>query len=219
MTPELYKYLVAHGQNADPVLEDLARETREKIGDLAIMQIAPEQGTFLTLLARAIGARAAVEVGTFTGYSAICIARGLAPGGRLLCCDINDEYTSIARAYFEKAGVTEQIHLRIAPAIETLEALDPEATFDFAFIDADKTSYRDYYEAILKRLRPNGLIVFDNVLWMGAVIDPENNSEDTNALRALNEGLVKDPRVQAVMLSVSDGITIVRKREAGESPT
>ncbi len=212
MTPDLYAYLVAHGKNSDPVLDALAAETAERFGGAAIMQIAPEQGTLLTMLARLMGARSAIEIGTFTGYSAICIARGLGEGGRLTCCDISEEYTALARAYFGKAGVAGRIDLRIAPALETLRALPAGTTFDFAFIDADKTSYSDYYEAVLARLRPGGLIVLDNVLWMGQVADPAADSDDTRALRALNDALAKDPRVDAVMLSISDGLTLLHKK-------
>lgn len=210
LSPELYRYLVDHGHNSDPVLAALAEET-EKLGSIAIMQIAPEQGTLLSLLTSAIGARSAIEIGTFTGYSAICIARGLPIDGRLLCCDTSEEWTAIARRYFEKAGVNERIELRIRPAIETLREMPADARFDFAFIDADKVSYQDYYEALLPRLHPNGLIVFDNVLWMGEVINAENKSVDTEALRRLNDFVAQDDRVQAVMVAVSDGLTIARK--------
>jgi caffeoyl-CoA O-methyltransferase len=215
LTPDLYRYVADHCTPEDPVLKQLATETVE-LGPISLMQVAQEQGALLTLLVRAIGARSAIEVGTFTGYSGICIARGLAPGGRLLCCDVSEEWTKIARRYFERAGVADRIELRIAPALDTLRALPGDPTVDFAFIDADKISYRPYYEEILKRLRPNGLIVFDNVLWMGQVIDPGNHSDDTKAIRDLNDFVARDARVQAVMLSVSDGITIVRKRAAGE---
>jgi caffeoyl-CoA O-methyltransferase len=215
MTPELYAYLVAHGQNLDLVLDQLREETA-RLGDVSIMQIAPEQGTFLSILTRAIGARSAIEIGTFTGYSAICIARGLPPDGRLLCCDVNERYAAIARRHFEMAGVAQRIDLRIAPALDTLGSLPHDARFDLAFIDADKTSYRAYYEALLPRMRPDGLILFDNVLWMGQVIDPENDTNDTNSIRALNDGLVKDLRVEVVMLAVADGLTIARKRIPGE---
>jgi caffeoyl-CoA O-methyltransferase len=210
LSPTLYQYLVDHGHNSDAVLTQLAEET-EKLGPIAMMQIAPEQGTLLSLLVSAIGARSAIEIGTFTGYSAISIARGLPPDGRLLCCDTSEEWTAIARRYFEKASVADKVELRIRPAIETLRELPADARFDFAFIDADKVSYRDYYEALLTRLRPNGLIVFDNVLWMGEVINAENQSADTEALRALNDFIAQDDRVQAVMIAVSDGLTIARK--------
>ena len=215
LTPELYQYVVAHGTPSDAVLRDLAEET-STLGAISLMQISPEQGALMTLLVRAIGARSAIEVGTFTGYSGLCIARGLAPGGRLLCCDVSEEWTAIARRYFKRAGLADRIELRIAPALDTLRALPGEASVDFAFIDADKTSYQLYYEEILKRLRPNGLIVFDNVLWLGQVIDPTDTSNEAQAIRALNDFLAHDARVQVVMLAVSDGITIVRKRAAGE---
>jgi len=216
LTPELYQYLVDHGTPQDAVLRELAAETVAALGPISLMQIAPEQGALMTLLVRSIGARFAIEVGTFTGFSGICIARGLAPGGRLLCCDVSEEWTRIARRYFDRAGVADRIELKIAPAIETLRALPNEPRVDFAFIDADKVSYGAYYEEILKRLRSNGLIMFDNVLWGGQVIDPNNRSEDTEALRELNDVIARDARVQAVMLSVSDGITVVRKRAPGE---
>jgi caffeoyl-CoA O-methyltransferase len=215
LTEQLYDYLVKHGHNADPVLEELARET-EALGPISMMQIAPEQGSLMSVLVRAIGARSAVEIGTFTGYSSICIARGLPRDGRLLCCDVSEEWTSMARRYWAKAGVADRIELRVAPAVETLRTLPADHTVDFAFIDADKVSYRDYYEALLPRLRPNGLIVFDNVLWMGQVLDPNPSSDDTRALQALNDFIASDRRVQAVMISVSDGLTIARKRAPGE---
>ena len=218
ITPELYDYVLEHrSDRADPVLRALAEETAS-LGPISIMQASPEQGTLMTLLARAIGARSAVEVGTFTGYSALCIARGLGASGRLLCCDLNEEWTAIGRRYWEQAGVSSRIELRLGPAIETLRALPRTLQFDFAFVDADKTGYRDYYEEILAHLRPGGLILFDNVLWMGQVLDAATRDADTQALRELNDALADDPRVESVMLPVSDGITIVRKRAAGERP-
>jgi caffeoyl-CoA O-methyltransferase len=216
LNAELYDYLVAHGHNSDPLLADLAAETAARTGAWAIMQIAPEQGTLMNLLVRATGARSAIEIGTFTGYSAICIARALPSDGTLLCCDTSEEWTALARRYFERAGLSNRISLKIAPATETLAALPADHSFDFAFIDADKVSYRAYYEELLKRVRPNGLIVFDNVLWMGEVVNPENTSDDTRALRELNEFIATDSRVQAVMISVSDGLTIVRVKAPGE---
>jgi len=215
LRPELYDYLVAHGENGDPILAELAEETAQ-LGPISRMQIAPEQGTLLTLLARMCGARSAIEIGTFTGYSSIAIARGLPADGHLLCCDINDEWTGIARRYWAKAGVSDKIELRLGPALDTLRALPAGQTFDFAFIDADKTSYRAYYEELLPRLRPNGVILFDNVLWGGRVIDTADQSDDTVALRALNDHLAHDQRVQTVMIAVSDGITIARKRTSDE---
>jgi caffeoyl-CoA O-methyltransferase len=211
LTPALYDYLVAHNPPPDAVLRDLAAETT-RLGPISIMQVAVEQGAFLTLLARVMGARRAVEVGTFTGYSAISIARGLAPAGHLLCCDVSEDWTAIARRYFTRAGLEDRITLRIAPALQTLRALPSAAEIDLAFIDADKTSYRAYYEELLPRLRPNGVIAFDNVLWSGHVADPSFDSEDTVALRALNDFLVTDERVDTVMLPVADGLTLARKR-------
>ncbi len=213
ISDDLYGYLLAHGHNADPLLAELARVTEEKTEGWSIMQIAPEQGTLMEILVRISGARSAVEIGTFTGYSAICIARGLPRDGTLLCCDTSEAWTSIASEYFAKAGVAEKIRLVIAPAIDSLRALPADHTFDFAFIDADKVSYRDYYEEVLPRLTPNGLIVFDNVLWFGSVIDETKQDADTVALRALNDHIANDERVQAVMLSISDGLTIVRKKQ------
>jgi caffeoyl-CoA O-methyltransferase len=216
LTEPLYDYLVQHGHNADPLLAELAKETAE-LGPISMMQIAPEQGTFLSILVRAIGARAAIEIGTFTGYSALCIARGLPPDGTLTCCDVSEEWTTIARKYWSKAGLSNRIELRIGPAAETLGALPAGQRIDFAFIDADKVAYRAYYEALLPRLRPNGLIAFDNVLWSGHVLDTASASEDTRALQALNDFIAGDDRVQAVMLAVADGLTIVRKRVPGEA--
>jgi caffeoyl-CoA O-methyltransferase len=210
LTPALYEYVVAHTP-VDPVLRALAAET-EALGPVSLMQVAPEQGALLTLLARLANARRAVEVGTFTGYSAISIARGLAPDGRLLCCDVSEEWTAIARRFFARAGVADRIDLRIAPAIETLRALPRTAEIDLAFVDADKTGYDAYYDELLPRLRPNGLLVFDNVLWMGQVAEAAEQDPSTQALRALNDRLAADARVDAVMLPVSDGITLVRKR-------
>jgi caffeoyl-CoA O-methyltransferase len=203
--------MLAHGQNDDAVLRDLIRETQEKLGRRAGMQIAPEQGTFMTILARAIGARRAIEVGTFTGYSAICIARGLPADGSLLCCEVSEEWTAIARRYWEKAGVVGKISLKLAPALDTLRALPSDATFDFAFIDADKTNYRHYYEEVLRRTRAGGLILVDNVLWDGAVLDEKDQTDDTKAIRAFNDFAVTDKRVELVMLPISDGLTIARK--------
>ena len=215
LTPDLYQYLVVHRTERDPVLAALSKET-ETLGPLSMMQIAPEQGALMTILTRAIGARSAVEVGTFTGYSALCVARGLPEDGRLLCCDVNEEWTSIGRRYWEKAGVAKKIDLRLGPAVDTLRSLPAETQFDIGFVDADKPNYHNYYEEILKRLRPNGLILFDNVLWMGQVLDAATTDESTRALRDLNEFIIADRRVEAVMLPIADGLTIVRKRVAGE---
>jgi caffeoyl-CoA O-methyltransferase len=211
LTPKLYEYAVAHGHNGDPVRAELAAETT-KLGRVSGMQIAAEQGTFMGILAAAIGARSAVEVGTFTGYSALCVARALPADGKLLCCDVNEEWTSLGRRYWERAGVANKITLKLAPAAETLKALPASHTFDFAFIDADKTNYAIYYEEILKRMRPGGLILLDNVLWSGGIIDESRQDPDTQALRKINDFIAKDTRVEAVMLAVADGLTIVRKK-------
>lgn len=211
LTSELYDYVVAHRSERDPVLAELAAETAA-LGGIALMQVSPDEGALMTLLCRTMGARAAIEVGTFTGYSALCIARGLPDDGKLVCCDVNAEWTGIGRRYWDRAGVGHKIEVRIAPALDTLRALPATEQFDFAFIDADKTGYRAYYEEILARLRPNGLILFDNVLWMGLVLDAQSTDESTRALRELNDLLVDDPRVESVMLPISDGVTIVRKR-------
>ena len=209
--PDIHRYLLAHGTPPDPVLRDLAEETA-RLGPIAMMQIAPEQGAFMSLLARAIGAKRVVEVGTFTGYSALCIARGLPDDGHLLACDVSEEWTAIARRHWERAGVAKRIELRLGPALETLRALPVEPRFDMGLIDADKPSYPGYYEEILKRLRPGGLILVDNVLWFGRVADPSADDPQTVAIRAFNDQVAADPRVDCVMLPIADGLTIARKR-------
>ena len=213
----LNAYLTAHSSPPDAVLRELANETAELYPNETGLAIAPEQGTLMTLLTQIAGAVSAIEIGTFTGYSSICIARGLAASGRLLCCDISAEWTSVARKYWEKAGLADRIELRLGPAIDTLRSLPDEEIFDLAFIDADKPNYRHYYEEILTRLRPNGLILFDNVLWMGQVLDTSTNDESTRAIQELNDFLPTDRRVEVVMLAISDGLTIVRKRGADEA--
>ena len=211
VSAEEHAYLVQHGTPPDEIQRALIEET-QKLGGISIMQIAPEQGAFMTLLARAIGTRYALEVGTFTGYSALCIARALPDTGRLICCDVSEEWTTIARRYWEKAGVSEKIDLRIAPALDTLRALPEQPQLDFAFIDADKPGYIAYYEEIQKRLRPGGLILVDNVLWLGRVVDANANDEQTLAIRDFNNHVARDSRVECVMLPVSDGLTLLRKR-------
>lgn len=212
ISAELHRYLVEHGAPPDEVQRDLIAATRERFGPWAGMQIDPAQGGFLTLLVKLVGARFVVEVGTFTGYSSICLARGLPEGGRLLCCDVSDEFTSLAREYWERAGLTDRIELRLGPAAETLAALPADPPIDLAFVDADKGGYATYYEAILDRMRPGGLIAVDNVLWSGAVIDPDDTSDDTVAIRAFNDLVAADPRVEVVMLPLGDGVTLARKR-------
>lgn len=213
LSPELHAYLVAHGSPPDPVLDSLITETKA-LGGISMMQVAPEQGAFLTMLVRIAGARRIVEVGTFTGYSALCLARGLPADGHLLCCDTSEEWTAIARRHWERAGLAERIELRLAPALETLRALPEEPHLDLAFIDADKEGYIDYYEALLARLHPGGLIVADNVLWSGNVIDPAADDPSTVAIRRFNDHVADDERVDCVMLPISDGLTLARKRSA-----
>ncbi|GIW42822.1 MAG: hypothetical protein KatS3mg077_0104 [Candidatus Binatia bacterium] len=212
LSRDLYQYLLAHCSPRPPILDELAAETEKELGGLSLMQIAPEQGAFMGMLVRLMGAKRAIEVGTFTGYSALCVALALPEDGKLLCCDLNEEWTRIASRYWAKAGVSHKIELRLGPALDTLRALPDTELFDFAFVDADKVNYVLYYEEILKRLRPNGLILFDNVLWMGTVADPRVADPDTQALRELNQRLASDTRVDVVMLPVADGITLARKR-------
>jgi caffeoyl-CoA O-methyltransferase len=211
LTKPVHDYLVAHAPPLDDVQRDLIAET-EALGGISMMQIAPEQGAFMTLLTRLIGARHAIEVGTFTGYSAISIARGLPDDGTLLCCDVSEEWTSIARKYWARAGVDDKIELRIAPATETLRSLPAGERFDLAFIDADKPNYPTYYEEVLARLRRNGVILVDNTLWGGAVADANATDDNTKAIRAFNDAVAADDRVESTMLTVGDGLTLIRKR-------
>jgi len=213
LTPALQEYLVAHGTPPDEVLRDLAAETAAALDeDVAGMQIAPEQGAFMTMLTRLVGARDAVEVGTFTGYSSTCVARGLPDDGTLLCCDVSEEWTALARRAWDRAGVAHKIDLRIAPALETLGSLPDAPQFDLAFVDADKTGYPAYYRALLPRMRPGGLMLFDNVLSRGRVIDETEQGESVRAIRETNDLLAEDPRVEVVMLPIADGLTLARKR-------
>jgi len=211
LSPEIHEYLVAHGTPPDAVQLALIGETA-KLGGISRMQIAPEQGAFMTLLTRLVGAKSAVEVGTFTGYSALCIARGLPADGHLLCCDVSEEWTSVGRPYWDQAGVADRIELRIAPAVETLRALPREETIDLAFVDADKGNYPAYYEELLARLRPNGVILIDNVLWGGNVVEDDPKDENRVAIRAFNDAVAQDERVDTVMLPLGDGLTLLRKR-------
>ena len=211
LTKPVHDYLVAHAPPLDDVQRDLIAET-EALGGISMMQIAPEQGAFMTLLTRLINARRAIEVGTFTGYSAISIARGLSDDGTLLCCDVNEEWTAIARKYWERAGVDDKIELRIAPAIETLRSLPAGEQFDVAFIDADKPNYPHYYEEVLARLRRNGVILVDNTLWGGAVADSKATDDNSNAIRAFNDAVAADDRVESTILTLGDGLTLIRKR-------
>jgi caffeoyl-CoA O-methyltransferase len=205
-------YLLAHSSAQDDVLAALAEETSRTFPDVAGMQISADEGALLTMLVRLTGARSAVEVGTFTGYSSICIARGLAEGGRLLACDVSGEWTGMAQRYWERAGIAELIDLRLAPAAETLAVLPAEQTVDFAFVDADKESYPTYYEELVARLRPGGLVVLDNVLLGGRVFDEAEQGERVTTMRSLNDRVATDDRVDVVMLPVRDGVTVARRR-------
>lgn len=207
---QLNSYLAAHSSPPDDVQRQLIERT-EALGSAAALQIAPEQGEFLAMLTSLLGVSFAVEVGTFTGYSALSIARGLAPGGRLLCCDVNEEWTSIAAEYWELAGVRDRIDLQIAPGIETLRALPSDAVIGLAFIDADKGGYIDYYEEILAHLAPNGVICVDNTLWSGAVADPGNSEPMTVAVRAFNDHVAADDRTRQVIVPIGDGLTLIRR--------
>jgi caffeoyl-CoA O-methyltransferase len=192
------------------VVRRLQAKTRA-LGDVAGMQIGDDQGRLLTMMARLVGARRAVEVGTFTDYSSLCIARGLAEGGSLLCCDISEAWTAIGVQAWEEAGLRDRIELRIAHALKTLRRLPHEEDIDLVFIDADKFSYVDYWEELVPRVHPGGVLLVDNVLWSGRVVDPGITDDDTTALRRFNDMVAGDVRVEDVMLTAFDGLTIARK--------
>ena len=210
LPPELRAYLLTHSDGVDDVMRDLIAET-EGLAQRRMM-LAPESALLLGVLVRLIGARVAVEVGTFTGLSALAVARALPPDGRLLCCDINEEWTAIARRYWERAGVAGRIELRIGPGLAALAALPEEPHVDFAFVDADKDSYAAYHDALVPRLRPGGLLVVDNVLWNGRVLDPETDDAATVAIRCFNERAAADERTDTLVLPVGDGLSIQRRR-------
>jgi caffeoyl-CoA O-methyltransferase len=177
------------------------------------MQIAPEQGAFMTSLVAALNAQTIVEIGTFTGYSTLCLARGLRAGGRVIACDVSDEWTSIGREAWERAGVADRIDLRLGPAIDTIRAMPLEPFVDLAFIDADKGGYLAYFEELMPQMRPDAVSLVDNVLWSGRVIDPEATDDDTEAIRTFNATVAADSRVQVAMLPISDGLSFIRKVE------
>jgi predicted O-methyltransferase YrrM len=209
----LHGYLLEHSLRESAVKRRLREVTAslEQSG----MQIAPEQGQFMALLVELIGARRIIEIGTFTGYSALCMAEAMPADGALICCDLSEEWTGIARGFWREAGVEERIDLRLAPALETLDALladGREGQFDMAFIDADKGNYTRYFERCLTLVRPGGLILFDNTLWDGRVADPDDQEEDTRAIRALNDRLLGDQRVTLSLVPIGDGLTLARKR-------
>jgi predicted O-methyltransferase YrrM len=213
LTDQLYDYLLAILLREPPVMARLRAETAAM--PRAGMQIAPEQGQFMGLLVELIGARLCLELGTFTGYSALAIAHALPPDGRLICCDIDAEMTALAERYWAEAGLADRIQLRLGPALDTLAEIEreyPPGSFDLVFIDADKQPYDRYYETALRLLRRGGLVLLDNVLWLGRVADPARNDPDTAALRRLNEKIHGDPRVSLSVLPLGDGLTIARKR-------
>jgi caffeoyl-CoA O-methyltransferase len=207
-TDAIADYLARVGARIDPVLERVRRETAAQPS--AQMQVGPEQGALLELLARLIGATNVLEIGTFTGYSAICLARGLAPGGRLVCLELDPERAAIAQANLERAGVADRTEIRVGPALPALQAIPEEPVLDLVFVDADKTGYPDYYELALARLRPGGLIVLDNMLQGGRVLDPQ--TEQARTVDALNRRIRDDERVDMALVLVSDGVTFARKR-------
>jgi caffeoyl-CoA O-methyltransferase len=208
---ELLDYIMSHSAPADQVQEALIEETAE-LGWVARMQISVDQGNFLTMLVKTIRPKFAVEIGTFTGFSSISIARGLPENGSLLCCDVSEKWTAIARTYWERAGLNEKIELVLAPAMETLNNLPEDTEIDFVFIDADKGNYKNYYEAVLSRLSNHGMIVIDNVLWSGRVIDENANDEDTHAIKDFNSHIRNDDRVTCTMLSIGDGVSLIQKK-------
>ena len=211
LSDDLHTYLVEHGARQDGTLARVQSEAAA-MGSLSAMQIAPDQGAFMEILTRAIGAKEALEIGTFTGYSAISIARGLAPAGRLLCLEVSEEYAEIAARNLAEAGVADRVEIITGPAAETLRMLPEREHFDLVFIDADKRGYAVYFEEALKRTRQGGLIMLDNVLQDGRVLDPDPGDESTRAIVALNEELAGDERIDIAMVAIADGITIARKR-------
>lgn len=209
ITDDLYAYVLAHGSTPDPIAQALIDETQATMGDNARMQIARDTAALLTLLAKLVGARQAVEIGTFTGLSALAIARGLADGGKLVTCDRSEEFTGVARRHWARAGVADRIDLRLGPALDSLRGLPAEPHVDLAFIDADKREYSAYWNELVPRMRPAGLIIVDNVLFYGEVLAPEHDFG--KAIVAFNEMVLADERVDAVMIPVADGITLARK--------
>ena len=213
LTDPLHRYVLEASLREPPLLARLRADTAA-LGDAARMQIAPEQGQFMALLARLMGARRVLEIGTFTGYSALAVASVLGPDGRLVACDRSADWTAVARRYWQEAGVEGRIDLRIGDALETLTALAAEGgdPFDMAFIDADKANYHAYFERCLGLLRPGGLVLVDNVLWSGRVADPTDDGADTQAIRAFNEALRADERVDISLVPIGDGLTLALKR-------
>ena len=211
VSPRILDYVISHSTPPDAVLDELRKETARRFPDWTVLQIGPEQGAFMTLLSQLIAPRRAVEVGTFTGYSSICLARGLAPGGSLLCCDVNADWTSLAREYWQKAGLADRIELRLGPGADTLRSLPADASLDLAFIDADKTGYAVYWDEIVPRTRPGGIILVDNTFLHGRIFD-DDPDPDARAIRDFNEHALADGRVELAMLSVGDGLIVARKK-------
>ncbi|HIW62830.1 MAG TPA: class I SAM-dependent methyltransferase [Candidatus Stackebrandtia excrementipullorum] len=209
---QLQQYILDHATASDGLLEDLAAETHSVLPDRAGMQIGRDQFAFMSLLVRLIGAKQAVEVGTFTGMSSLAILRGLPEDGKLICFDMSEEYTSIARRYWERDGQSSKVELRIGDARKNLGELPKEAALDFVFIDADKGGYLDYWEELVPRVRSGGVIAVDNVLWSGRVVDPDATDDNTKAIRVFNDHSAADSRVEQVILPVGDGVTLARKR-------
>ncbi len=210
----LYQYLLDHSLREGDLMRKLREITAQH--EMSRMQISPEQGQFMALLVELLGADRIIEIGTFTGYSALCMAQAMPEHGELVCCDISEEWTDIARPFWREAGVEERIRLHLAPALDTLDDLIEQGgsgRFDMAFIDADKANYLNYYERCLTLLRPGGLLLFDNTLWGGAVADPDKQDADTQALRKLNDRLHKDQRVSISLMPIGDGLTLARKRQ------
>ena len=209
---QLYQYFQSVSLREAEILTQLREETSRH--PMAIMQIAPEQGQFMALLVQLMGAKKTLEVGVFTGYSSLAVALALPSDGKVVACDVSEEYTAIARRYWAQAGVADKIDLHLAPALETMDGLiaaGEAGTFDFAFIDADKSNYENYYERTLELLRPGGLIAVDNVLWFGQVADPQIQDNRTNKIRAFNQKLYEDERVNLSMLPIADGLTLALK--------
>lgn len=211
LTPELHRYAVEHSSFREGIVPEIERAA-EAMGDLAPMQIAGDQAALMTILVRATGARRALEVGTFLGYGALAIARGLPDDGRLICCELDESYAARAREHLESAGLAGRAEIRVGPAAETLASIEEDGSFDFAFVDADKPGYPGYFEHCLRLLRPGGLVVLDNVFMGGRVLDPPAGDEGAAAVAALNDRVAADGRVEAAMVGVADGITIARKR-------
>lgn len=214
----LYRYLLDHTVRENALLQEL-RETTAQL-EMARMQISPEQGQFMALLVELTGAERIIEIGTFTGYSALCMAQAMPARGRMVCCDISEEWTRTARDFWHRAGIDNRIRLHLGPALDTLDELlerDGPGSYDMAFIDADKTGYAEYYERCLALLRAGGLLMFDNTLWDGTVANPDINDEDTQAIRRLNDRLLADERVSISLVPIGDGLTLARKRlQAGD---